>query len=148
MSVQGMGVREWPIDLPAVLRAEWDSVTLAHHNVLLAGTQCVTNIMVTSLTPHLRQPVHRYRLNGDTSVPLPATGSLILSEVGALDLNQQLQLFQSLDRFHERVPVQLVSTTSMPLYSLVESGAFHDGLFYRLNTVRFDLSAAGEAVLL
>jgi Sigma-54 interaction domain len=137
-----------PIDLPTDLQAEWDAVTLAHANVLLAGTQCVTNSMIASLTPHLRKPVHRYRLHADSSLPLPTTGSLILSEIGALDLNQQLRIFQWLDRFHEGVPVQLVSTTSIPLYSLVESGAFHDGLFYRLNTIRFDLNAAGEAVLL
>lgn len=148
LSGHRIGVPEGPMDLPADLQAEWDAVTLTHPNVLLAGTPCVTNSMIASLTPHLRKPVHRYRLNADNSVPLPTTGSLILSELGALDLNQQLRLFQWIDRFHQRAPVQLVSTTSMPLYPLVKSGAFHDGLFYRLNTIRFDLNVAGEPVLL
>jgi hypothetical protein len=143
-----MGVREGPIGLPADLQAEWDAVTLAHANVLLAGTSYATNSMIASLTPHLRRPVHRYRLHGDALGPLPTTGSLILPEVGALDFEQQLELFQWIDSFNGREPVQLVSTTSKPLYPLVESGAFHDGLFYRLNIVRFDLSAEGEAALL
>jgi sigma54-dependent transcription regulator len=145
---QKIGVPEWPIDLPADLRAEWEVVTLAHHNILLAGTPCATSGMIASLMPHLRTPVHRYGLSGDGSVLLPTTGALIVTEVGALDLDRQLQLLQWLDRFHGQVPVQIVSTISRSLYPLVESGAFHDRLFYRLNIVRFDLSAPGEAVLL
>jgi transcriptional regulator of acetoin/glycerol metabolism len=35
--------------------------------------------------------------------------------------------------------VQIVSTSSAPLQSKVESGAFNDTLYFRLNTVRIDL---------
>ena len=145
---QSIEVHEWPIDLPTDLRAEWEAVALAHLNILLAGTPCATSSMITSLLPRLRKPVHRYGLNGDGSVVLPTKGTLIVSEVGALDLNQQTQLLQWLDRFRGQEPVQIVSTISRSLYPLVESGAFHDALFYRLNIVRFNLSAAGEAALL
>jgi hypothetical protein len=145
MSRLKIELHDAPVDLPADLQAEWNAVTFAHRNVLLAGTQCVINSVLASLTPHLRKPVHRYGRNADGSVPLPTTGSLILREVGTLDLTQQLQLFRWLERFHGQAPVQMVSTTSTPLYPFVESGAFHDGLFYRLNTVRFDLNTAGEA---
>jgi transcriptional regulator of acetoin/glycerol metabolism len=35
--------------------------------------------------------------------------------------------------------IQIVSTTSAPLQGRVESGAFNDTLYFRLNTVRIDL---------
>jgi hypothetical protein len=134
------GAHEWPIDLPAVLRPEWNEITRSHHNVLLAGTPCVTSGLIAALMPHLRAPVHQYL---DSSLPLPASGALILSEVGALDAGEQTKLLQWLDGFNGGVPVQIVSTTSTALESLIESGAFDQTLYYRLNIIRFDLTAAG-----
>jgi hypothetical protein len=144
---QSIGV-EWPIDLPTDLRAEWEAVTLTQTNILLAGTPCATSGLIASLMPRLRKPVHRYGFSVDGSLLLPTSGTLIVSEVGDLDLNEQTQLLEWLDRSHGQVPVQIVSTISRSLYPLVESGAFLDGLFYRLNIVRFNLSAAGDAALL
>jgi transcriptional regulator of acetoin/glycerol metabolism len=36
--------------------------------------------------------------------------------------------------------IQVVSTTTSPLLPLVESGVFHDTLYYRLNVVCVDLT--------
>ena len=134
------GAHEWPIDLPADLRPEWSEITRAHHNVLLAGTPCATSGLIAALMPHVRTPVHQYL---DSSTPLPASGALILSELGALSSGEQARLMQWLDGFNGRVPVQIVSTTSTALQSLIESGSFHEALFYRLNVIRFDLTAKG-----
>jgi sigma54-dependent transcription regulator len=129
---------EWPIDLPALLRPEWKEVTRAHHNVLLAGTPRVTSGFIAALMPHLRAPVHQYF---DSSL-LPASGALILSEVGALDAGEQTMLLKWLDGFNGGESVQVVSTTSTALHSLIESGVFDESLYYRLNVIRFDLPAA------
>ena len=134
------GGRRWPLDLPAALRPEWNEITRAHHNILLAGTPCVTSGFIAALMPHLRAPVHQYV---DSSLPLPTSGALILSEVGALNSVEQKKLLQWLDGFDGGVAVQVVSTTSRALQSLIESGAFQKTLYYRLNVIRFDLTAAG-----
>lgn len=118
----------------------WNEIARSHHNVLLAGTPCVTSGLIAALLPHLRGPVYQYL---DSSLPLPASGALILSEVGALNSGEQTKLLQWLDGFYGGVPVQIVSTTSTSLESLTESGAFDQTLYYRLNTIRFDLTAAG-----
>jgi transcriptional regulator of acetoin/glycerol metabolism len=40
--------------------------------------------------------------------------------------------------------VQVISTTSRPLFSLVERGAFLRELYYKLNVVRIDLIGVGS----
>jgi hypothetical protein len=134
----------WPISLPSDLRAEWDLVTRAHHNLLLVGESPATAEMLVAMSPHLRKPVQQHSPRSGTSVPEPSEGTLILSEVASLDLKQQAQLLQWLGHVHERKHVQVVSTTCAPLFSFVESGAFLPALYYRLNVVRIDLTASGE----
>jgi len=79
-------------------------------------------------------------LNAGTNTPLPARGTLILPELGALDADQQLQLLTWMEQGVHRGDVQIVSTTSRPMLPLLESGEFRAELYYRLNVVRIDLS--------
>ena len=62
---------------------------------------------------------------------------MILHEVGMMSEEDQLRLLDWLETRSRRV--QIVSTTSAPLQPSVESGAFNDMLYFRLNTVRIDL---------
>jgi hypothetical protein len=135
-----MAARQRPVFLPSHLRAEWDAVSQGHQNVLLVGQPSATNEMVVALTPHLREPLQRYSPAQGLPVPEPAEGTLVLLEVARLDGKQQARLVQWLDQFDQRVRVQVVSTTSKPLFSLVESGAFLADLYYKLNVVRIDLT--------
>ena len=57
-----------------------------------------------------------------------------------MDVNQQAQLFRWLDQFEQQVRV--VSTTSEPIFLLVQAGAFLADLYYRLNIVLFDLTSS------
>ena len=41
--------------------------------------------------------------------------------------------------------VQIISTVSEPLFTLVEAGTFLADLYYRLNIVRMDLTPSSEA---
>jgi hypothetical protein len=128
-----------PIFLPFDLHTEWDLVIRARSNLLLAGSLSATDAMLVALKPHLRAPLLQCKPETGVPVPQPREGTLVLLEVDRLDLKQQAQLVKWLDRFDERWRVQVVSTTSEPLFSLVETGAFLASLYYRLNVVRMDL---------
>jgi Sigma-54 interaction domain len=148
-SVQGqeIDVGQWPICLPADLRAETEALIRSHHNLLLVGTRTATNDVLAAMRPYLRGPVQQYRPRTGAPVLQPSEGTLILLEVARLDLKQQEQLLRWLDQSNERTHVQVVSTTSKPLFSLVETGAFSPALYYRLNVIRIELTAAVEGNL-
>jgi hypothetical protein len=137
---QKVDARQWPTSLPSDFHAERDAVIRAHHNLLLVGTPSATNEMLFAMKPYLRQPLHQYRSTMGVPVPQPSEGTLILLEVAELDSTEQTELLRWLDQFQQRLPVQVVSTTCKPLFSLVESGAFSSALYYRLNVVRIDLT--------
>ena len=143
-SGKATAVGQRPIFLPFDLHAEWDLVIRARSNLLLAGSLSATDEMLVALKPQLRTPLRQHNATTGGPVPEPHEGTLILLEVDSLDGNQQAQLVEWLDRFEERGRVQVVSTTSAPLFSLVETGAFLANLYYRLNVVRMDVTASGE----
>jgi sigma-54-interacting transcriptional regulator len=140
-------VRQRPIFLPLDLHTEWDLVIRARSNLLLAGSSSATDAILVALKPHLRAPLRKYTPKTGVPLPQPREGTLILLGVDRLDGKQQAQLVRWLDRFDERGRVQVVSTTSEPIFSLVETGAFLANLYYRLNVVRMDLTASGESTL-
>jgi transcriptional regulator of aromatic amino acid metabolism len=77
----------------------------------------------------------------------PAEGSVILLDVASLVPDQQAELLRWLNEGAGRYDVQLASTSSEPLFPLVEAGAFDATLYYRLNTIRiewFDSTAGAE----
>ena len=64
---------------------------------------------------------------------------MVLNDVGALGLQDQIQLLEWLGSASGRT--QVVSTTPAPLLPRVESGKFIDTLYYRLNTVLVDATS-------
>ena len=140
-----VAARQRPVFLPSHLRAEWDAVFQGNHNFLLVGTASATNEMLVAMTPHLPAPLQRYNSKAGRQVPQPSDGTLILLEVARLDAKQQIELLRWLEQFDHRSHVQVVSTTSKPLFSLVERGAFLADLYYKLNVVRIDLNGSGSA---
>ena len=63
--------------------------------------------------------------------------TLLICDVATLSLDQQRALLSWLDC---AVPgqTQVVSTTALELFPLVEHGTFLQTLYYRLNSVRLD----------
>jgi hypothetical protein len=139
-----VAARQRPVFLPSHLRAEWDAVCQGHHNFLLVGTPPATNRMLAAMTPHLDEPLQRFSPKAGLPLPEPTEGTLILLEVARLDAKQQTALLRWLDEFDQRSNVQVISTTSKPLFSLVERGAFLGDLYYKLNVVRIDLIGLGS----
>jgi hypothetical protein len=65
------------------------------------------------------------------------TGTLVLNDVEALTRDDQRQLLEWLEPAGRCVRV--ISTTSVPLFTRLESGGFSETLYYRLNTVMLEI---------
>jgi hypothetical protein len=85
------------------------------------------------------RPVRLCRLPGPLSLPQEGSGTLVLDDVAALSLDQQLSLFDWLGRWSS--DVRVISVTAASLSSLIEAGAFLEGLFHRLSAVQLDLTS-------
>lgn len=78
-------------------------------------------------------PLHRCHLPGPLDLPTNGGGTLLLHDVAAMTITQQVALFDWLQR--RRGATQVVSITHKRLIGLVCDGRFLEGLFYRLNTI-------------
>jgi len=109
-------------------------------NLLLMGRAEIVRPMVDALAARFHQPVGTWS-PGERLVLPPAerTGTMVINDVGALGLQDQIQLLEWLGSACGRT--QVVSTTPAPLLPRVESGKFIDTLYYRLNTVLVDATS-------
>ena len=109
-------------------------------NLLLMGSRDIVQPMVESLAARFHQPVGTWS-PGERLVLPPAerTGTMVLNDVGALALQDQIQLLEWLATASGRT--QVVSTTPSPLLPQVQAGGFIDTLYYRLNTVCVDATS-------
>lgn len=83
-------------------------------------------------------PVRLCPLPGPLHLPPDKAGTLILNDVAALALADQIALYDWLAMGAGKLRV--ISFTAAPLAALVESGIFLEGLFHRLGAVQFDLT--------
>ena len=109
-------------------------------NLLLMGSSDIVQPMVESLAARFHQPVGTWS-PGERLVLPPAerTGTMVLNDVGALALHDQIQLLEWLATACGRT--QVVSTTPSSLLPRVQAGGFIDTLYYRLNTVCVDATS-------
>jgi hypothetical protein len=84
-------------------------------------------------------PVHHCRVPGPLDLPLGGFGTLLVHDVAALTIRQQVELSDWIQR--QRGGMQVISIALQPIRPLVREGRFLEGLFYRLNTV--SISAKG-----
>jgi hypothetical protein len=122
------------------LAPEWLVLRTRRPNVLLTGSHGTTEVVVATLRPYLRPPVHCWA----PDIPMPKPGdvaTLLVCDVATLSLDQQRALLSWLE---DVAPgqTQVVSTTTLELFPLVEHGTFLEALYYRLNTLRLDAPAA------
>jgi hypothetical protein len=137
-----------PAKPPAFLRPElhleWSIITTAHHNLLVVGTSSEIAILLQAVECHLQHPVLRCHAQPGVELPEPETGALIVSEVTRLDAEQQARMLEWMNRV--RRDVQVVCTSSQPIFRRVLSGTFASELYYRINALRLDLSDPVEQV--
>jgi len=84
-------------------------------------------------------PVRLCRLPGCLQLPLDKRGTLVLNDVAALALADQIALYDWLGNGAGDLRVISVTTTS--LAPLVARGAFLEGLLHRLGAVQLDLTS-------
>jgi hypothetical protein len=128
-----------PAFLSRDLQYDWDLVTTVYTNFLLIGTSSQTGAMLDGLAPYFREPISRFKAKAGALLPEPTKGTLIVLGVHRLDSNQQAQMLRWMDQSQSRV--QVVSTSTESLFSLVQSGDFSAELYYRLNVMLLDVTA-------
>lgn len=124
------------------LHLEWSIITTAHHNLLIVGSPPEISTMVQAVERYLQQPVVRCHAQPGVALPEPEEGTLIVSDVTALDPAQQTRMLEWMNNI--RRDVQVVCTSSQPIFRRVLSGAFLSELYYRINALRLDLSDPQE----
>lgn len=82
-------------------------------------------------------PVRARRYPGHLLLPPDKRGTLILNDIDALSLPDQIALYDWLGT--GPTDVRVISVTTAALAPLVKRGAFLEGLFHRLGAVQFDL---------
>jgi Sigma-54 interaction domain len=131
-------VKDWPLAQEADVNLPFKKTPPL--NLLLIGGGTRASKVLETILLNLRDPITAW-LPGNQLVlpPIAQTGTLILREVGALELDDQCRLLEWMERVQGRT--QVVSTSEAPLLPRVRAGAFLDVLYYRLNTVCIDVSA-------
>lgn len=108
-------------------------------NLLLIGVNCAGRERVEIGLGPLMGPLSKWEPGEQLVLPAATdTGTLILHEVGSLTHDDQLRLLAWQDENAGRT--RIVCTTSASLFARVEAGVFIEKLYYRLNTVTFNLS--------
>ena len=102
-------------------------------NLLVSCFNSGVGPVVTRLMNVCARPLHVRNLPGELNLPEELTGTVLLWDVAQLTLDQQMELYGWMGS--RRQDAQVISVTSARLPRLVESGQFHEGLFYRLNVV-------------
>jgi hypothetical protein len=126
--------------LSDLLGDDSDLVRATRVNLLLVGPDDVTRDVVDALSPGLRQPVI-VEHPGDPLVlaPIERVETMILHDVGGFGLADQSRLLEWLEGAGGTT--QVISTASSPLLPLINTGAFLDTLYYRLNSLYFEVTA-------
>jgi Sigma-54 interaction domain len=119
---------------PSLTPEEWDCVTNSRLNALLIGPKHVTGRLLRSVRSHLAHPV--IRVFSPTPLVLPRAdqvGTIILEDVGRLDMAAQMHLLEWLEGAVPRT--RMIATSTVPLLPMVAAGIFDGALYYRLNLV-------------
>jgi|HubBroStandDraft_6_1064221.scaffolds.fasta_scaffold296225_2 hypothetical protein len=116
----------------AQVRVDTDSLAQSRANALIIGDQLAVMRVLGIIWPTLKKSV-RWVESTRLSLPLESGGTLILEEADRLSERDQTDLLGWLDE--HGLSVRVVTTSSRPLFPLVEAGSFLDSLYYRLNHV-------------
>ena len=122
--------------------ADWRRAANAQHNMLLEGEGASIETALQLLAPCLRQPVTWNGRACALALPADKGGTLIVQNIALLNRPDQLRLRVWLNDPARRT--QVVSTTTYPVFPLVDCDVFDATLFYRLNVVQFSIDQTGK----
>ena len=122
--------------------SDWRALHAMRPNLLMRGPDAATDGAIQALGPALGTPIHRWRADMPLPVPTDRPGTLFLRNLTALNAESQSKLFRWLEVTDDRV--QVVSTTSVPVYPLTRRRVFLASLYYRLNVMCIVVHAAHQ----
>ena len=99
-------------------------------------------VVISSLLPCVQSPIQYWDPLVIREPVASGYGTLVVWELDRCDAEQQQWLLTWLSTRPE--PAQVISTASSHLFARVAYGAFLDALYYRLNTVRVELTNPTE----
>jgi transcriptional regulator of aromatic amino acid metabolism len=112
-------------------------------NLLIACKDVGVSSVVNEVLAFCAPPFHFCVMPGRLDLPATKEGTIVVTDVSALTIGQQVTLSDWLD--HGSRNVQVVSLSYAPMKPLVDEGRFLEGLFYRLNVIYLDATATQEA---
>jgi hypothetical protein len=118
-----------------------DLALLTRVNLLVVGAENEVAALIGLMWPSLVTPIAvRHRGDPLRLSMVPPVGTFVIYDLESLTCEEQDGLHQWVRTGHGRARV--VSSASEALFPMVESGAFNDGLYYRLNVVTIDLTSS------
>ena len=135
---------------------------LIHHRSARAAAGLVTlncaglpdSLLESELFGHVRGSFTGAYRDKPGLLEMAPNGTVFLDEVGEMSMRMQVVLLRFLesgeiqrvgaDRSHTRVNVRLVTATNRELEKEIQSGAFREDLYFRLNVIRFSIPPLRE----
>jgi len=122
---------------------DWLRMGMPRVNMLLAGREEAVQLVLQTLVAHVEKPIANWSPGEPLRLPpVGRPGTLVLHDVAALELGDQIRLLEWSARAMGRM--QVISTTPAPLLPRIAAGAFIDTLYYRLNTVYIELERSHD----
>jgi hypothetical protein len=116
--------------------SDWQTLVATRANAVVIGREDAALRVWTAVWPSLQKPIHW--VDGDSLLlPRQPAGTLILQGADLLTSSAQRQLYAWLD--DDTRATRVLTTTTRALFPMVEDGAFHAGLYYRLNMLLLQL---------
>jgi hypothetical protein len=126
-----------PAGLP-IPPQEWRAIISIRPNLLIEGPDEGAEKIIDAITTALSGPVREW----DRPASDQDTGATLV--VRRVDLLSAADHHRLLDAMNAEIATrrirQVITTSTQPLFRLVESGQFPDNLYYRLNTIRLELT--------
>jgi transcriptional regulator with GAF, ATPase, and Fis domain len=137
---------------------------LIHHRSSRAAAGLVTlncaglpdSLLESELFGHVRGSFTGAYRDKPGLLEMAPNGTVFLDEVGEMSTRMQVVLLRFLesgeiqrvgaDRSHARVNVRLITATNRDLQAQINSGAFREDLYFRLNVIRFAIPPLRERV--
>lgn len=137
---------------------------LIHHRSSRAAAGLVTlncaglpdSLLESELFGHVRGSFTGAYRDKPGLLEMAPNGTVFLDEVGEMSTRMQVVLLRFLesgeiqrvgaDRSHTRVNVRLITATNRDLQAQINSGAFREDLYFRLNVIRFSIPPLRERI--
>jgi hypothetical protein len=107
-----------------------------HPNLFVMYNEVDVSSVARHVLGYCTPPYHVCILPGILELPAQKRGTLLISDVAAMTLSQQVALYDYLSDAPRTL--QVVSLSSTAVTPLIEAGQFLEGLYYRLNVLHLD----------